>query len=204
MASPRFEEILDGITPNFELQWNEIPYKLEDVQDYLGLHPACRRCIRMGSNTCTKLDLHRENLTVCFECHTLSKRCPRKVEFMATMRSRQMHQPVQDIIEEWEADLTPSHELYKKILELRGSLKEANEKHAVDLWSLGSKLEQEKTRVKMLIEMVSESNTKLAELENKNSDLTAEIHELGEENQRLDEELRGWKFSDLPQVREND
>jgi len=51
---------------------------------------------------------------------------------MATMLSMETSRPVQAIIKEWEAELTPSRELYKQILELRAALEEGEERWRAD------------------------------------------------------------------------
>jgi hypothetical protein len=81
---------------------------------------------------------------------------------MATMLSRETGRPIQEIIEEWEAELTPSRELYQQVLELRAALAEAEhrswvaqeeaEEHSKTLVRQRDvELEEEKRRVAMLI-----------------------------------------------------
>ena len=62
---------------------------------------------------------------------------------MATILSRQMHQPIRAILEEWEAELIPSYELFNKLLKLRVKLVEmedrlraALEEMEVRLWRM--------------------------------------------------------------------
>ena len=62
---------------------------------------------------------------------------------MATMLLRQMHRPIRAILEEWEAELTSSHELFNKLLKLRVKLVEtenrlraALEEMEVCLWRM--------------------------------------------------------------------
>jgi hypothetical protein len=157
---------------------------------------------------CRKLDHDRDRPTVCFECDEDSKRCRRKVEFMATMLSRETGRPIQAIIEEWEAELIPPRELYEKILELRAALAEterrsraAQDKAEERAWRVASemdiKLEAEKKRVAMLIGLTSESNTEVERLEDLNVDLEGWVGELKEDNDRLYEYLMGWMCPNL-------
>ena len=167
---------------------------------------VCGRCFRLGKR-CRALDLDHERLTVCFECDIDSKCCPRKVEFMATMLARDTHRPVEAIIEEWEAELTPSRELYQKILELRaalekteGSLRAAQNEVSLHSWRLLSavgdkenELATEKRRVAMMIGLTAESNEKAEKLEDMNAKLKQRIEELEEDNKRLEEEVDSWR-----------
>ena len=102
-----------------------------------------------------------EKLTVCPECDDDNKRCRRQVDFMATMLSRQTHRPIGAILEEWEAELTPSRELFNKVLELRAKLVETEDRSRAALeetearsWrmvrDIDIKLEAEQQKVAML------------------------------------------------------
>lgn len=96
--------------------------------------------------------------------------------------------------------MTPSRELYQKILDLRAAQEEA----ALRSWRLMSKvrdkeneLETEKMRVAMMIGLTAESSAKAARLEDMNADLKQRVEELEEENERLNEELDSWKCPNL-------
>ena len=157
---------------------------------------------------CRKLDIDHDSLTVCSECNDNSQRCPRKVEFMATMLSRETGRPIQEIIEEWEAELTPSRELYQQVLELRAALalaehrswvaqEEAEEHSRMLVRQRDVELEEEKRRVAMLIRYSSESNAKVEWLEDKIVDLKDQVGELNEDNDRLYGYLMSWMCPNL-------
>jgi hypothetical protein len=132
------------------------------------------------------------------------------VEFMATMLSRTTLQPVQDITEEWEAELTHPRELHQKAIELKAELEERDEllmrkdieleeqtrelielKAALEerealvlLMRNNIELEEQKKRVAMLIRITADSNREVEVLGDKNADLTQRIYELEEDNKR--------------------
>jgi hypothetical protein len=150
---------------------------------------------------CGKLDVEAlERLTGCPECEEDNKRCRRQVDFMATMLSRQTHRPVGAILEEWEAELTPSRELFDKVLELRAALVETEDR---------SRAAQEETDARswrMVREMDLEleaERQKMAILEPENIDLKARVAELESWKtatlaSRDEDEARSWRmFRDM-------
>jgi predicted RNase H-like nuclease (RuvC/YqgF family) len=150
---------------------------------------------------CGKLDVEAlERLTACPECEEDNKRCRRQVDFMATMLSRQTHRPVGAILEEWEAELTPSRELFDKVLELRAALVETEDR---------SRAAQEETDARswrMVREMDLEleaERQKIAILEPENIDLKARVAELESWKMatlasRDEDEARSWRmFRDM-------
>lgn len=202
MASERFEEIIPGQIPAFQFQWLKVGYTLRDAEDFLNDNPVCSfflhllalstwlliqvcgRCIRLGV-PCRKMESVQEIPTNCLECYRSGKRCRRTVDFMARMLSRTAARTVQDIIEEWEAELTPSREVYQKVIELRAALEERE----TQLWRKGVKMEEQKRRVEMLIGLVGDAYKEVESVEDKNKDLQQQVYELEEENQRLNDRL---------------
>lgn len=130
---------------------------------------------------------------------------------MATMFARETRRPVQAVIEEWEAELTPPSDLYQSILALRGALERTErnfraveEGELESSWRLISEvhnreaqLETERKRVTMMITLTAESIAKAERLEEENLGLRQRVDELEEETKGLDEELSLWKHSSL-------
>lgn len=136
------------------------------------------------------MDTEQEIPTICFEGYRTSTRCGRTVEFIATMLSRTMLQPVQDIIEEWEVELTHPRELHQKVIELKAALEE---REAL-LRRKDIKLEEQKKRVEMLIRIAADSNREVEVLDDKNVDLMQRIYELEEDHERVSEHLETWMY----------
>lgn len=136
------------------------------------------------------MNTEKEIPTTCFECYRISTRCRRTVEFMTTMLSRTTLQPVQDIIEEWEAELTHPRELHQKVIELKAALEE---REAL-LRRKDIELEEQKKRVEMLIRIAADSNREVEVLDDKNADLMQQIYELEEDHERVSEHLERWMF----------
>jgi len=138
---------------------------------------------------------------------------------MATMLSRTTLRPVQNIIEEWEAELTHPRELHQKAIELKAALEERDEllmrkdikleeqtrelielKAALEerealLMRKDIELEEQKERVAMLIRITADSNREVERLGEKNVDLTQRIYELEEDLERESEHLATWMYS---------
>lgn len=130
---------------------------------------------------------------------------------MATMFAKQTRRPVEAVIEEWEAELTPSRELYQTVLQLRAALHKSEERYktmaekgALDLWGVLSEvrdkeaqLETQRKWLATMVAITAQSNAKVEKLEDEIVDLKLRVDELEEENKRLDESLTFWQSPNL-------